>query len=110
MRSRCLQKRRGPADFQCRLAHAVSGYLFVVLIDASLVSSVEDVIRPGVVVASGVVIHQVRSTVTLGRVAIELVSGAGEEENSVHAIVAGYVVQKSVVAGAIHRKAMLRVS
>jgi hypothetical protein len=75
-----------------------------------LVSGVEDVIRPRVVVASGIIIHQVRSTVTLGRVAIELVSSAGEEEDSVHAIVAGYVVQKSVVAGAIHRKAMLRVS
>jgi len=48
------------------------------LLNARLVSGVEDVVYPGVAVASGVVIRQIRVTVVLGRVAFKMVSGANE--------------------------------
>ena len=103
-------------------------------LDARLICGVEDVIHPDVVIAIGVVILQVKSGVALGRVASDAIAGrAGwemyprhavpvgrvafelvrrgvEKLESIYPIVAGEVVQKSVVASDIQRKAVLVIS
>ena len=45
------------------------------LLDARLTCGVEDVVGPRVVIAVGVVIHQICRIITLGRVAFDIVPG-----------------------------------